>query len=229
MIERKKIFKTVVDKIDYDHFVELINEHKPAYSVLRRDEEVFNSCFNKNIEFNLDLNKDAELYLILDKDKKGFINIVVDLTKDNIITSFFKGNFTKDEFKLKLKQQVDETIAIEISKLKHKILEIKKNDIIDIFSCGKYLMYLLDNDYFIDKVRSGCDCLYNDNDFKRMISKYATDNDIIYRLVDENNRPLSTIYRKQDDNTFFPVLNGYIFFKQITISNKEYILVYQNI
>ena len=174
------IFRNIVDKIDYDHFVELINEHKPSYSVLRSDKEVFNSCFNKIIEFNLDLNKDAELYLILDKHKKGFTNIVVDFSKDNIITSFFKGNFTKDEFKVKLKQQVDETIAIEISKLKHKILEMKKNDIIDIFSCGKYLMYLLDNDYFIDKLRNGCDLLYNDDDFKRMISKRIvfTDNNV---------------------------------------------------
>ena len=56
-------------------------------------------------------------------------------------------------------------------------------------------------------------------------TKVDLNNDITYRLVDENNKAISTV-RYQDDK-FQPELEGYKFKEKKVISEKEIVLVYQ--
>ena len=55
-------------------------------------------------------------------------------------------------------------------------------------------------------------------------SKDQITGDITYRLVDENNKPITTVYYQNDK--FQPELDGYVFKEKIKVSDKEYILVY---
>ena len=55
-------------------------------------------------------------------------------------------------------------------------------------------------------------------------SKDQITGDITYRLVDENNKPITTVYYQ--DDKFQPELDGYVFKEKIKISDKEYVLVY---
>ena len=56
-------------------------------------------------------------------------------------------------------------------------------------------------------------------------TKVELNNDITYRLVDENNKPISTV--KYQDDKFQPKLEGYKFKEKKVISEKEIVLVYQ--
>ena len=56
-------------------------------------------------------------------------------------------------------------------------------------------------------------------------TKVELNNDITYRLVDENNKPISTV--KYQDDKFQPELEGYIFKEKKVISEKEIVLIYQ--
>ena len=56
-------------------------------------------------------------------------------------------------------------------------------------------------------------------------SKIELNNDITYRLVDENNKPISTV--KYQDDKFQPELEGYKFKEKKVILEKEIVLVYQ--
>ena len=56
-------------------------------------------------------------------------------------------------------------------------------------------------------------------------TKVELNNDITYRLVDENNKPISTV--KYQDDKFQPELEGYKFKEKKVISEKEIVLVYQ--
>ena len=55
-------------------------------------------------------------------------------------------------------------------------------------------------------------------------SKDQIPGDITYRLVDENNKPITTVYYQNDK--FQPELDGYVFKEKIKVSDKEYVLVY---
>ena len=55
-------------------------------------------------------------------------------------------------------------------------------------------------------------------------SKDQITGDITYRLVDENNKPITTVYYQ--DDKFQPELDGYVFKEKIKVSDKEYVLVY---
>jgi len=55
-------------------------------------------------------------------------------------------------------------------------------------------------------------------------SKDQITGDITYRLVDENNKPITTVYYQNDK--FQPELDGYVFKEKIKVSDKEYVLVY---
>ena len=56
-------------------------------------------------------------------------------------------------------------------------------------------------------------------------TKVDLNNDITYRLVDENNKPISTV--KYQNDKFQPELEGYKFKEKKVISEKEIVLVYQ--
>jgi len=56
-------------------------------------------------------------------------------------------------------------------------------------------------------------------------TKVELNNDITYRLTDENNQPISTV--KYQDDKFQPALEGYKFKEKKVISEKEIVLVYQ--
>lgn len=171
MIERKKIFKTVVDKIDYDQFIELVSEHKIDYTALITD-IVFNKFYNKSIEFYIKLNKDAELYLDPDKYTSSFLTITVNLTIDNMFTQFLKGDLTKDEFKIKLKKMVAKYIADKLSETKQKMLEQYNLDLRSILEDYDDLVYLLDTDYFLDKVREDYRSALSNHNTKSKLFRY---------------------------------------------------------
>ena len=58
-------------------------------------------------------------------------------------------------------------------------------------------------------------------------SKDQFTGDITYRLVDQDNKPITTVYYK--DDTFQPELDGYKFKEKKKVSDKEYMLVYQKV
>ena len=202
MIERKKIFKTVVDKIDYDQFIELVSEHKIDYTALITDIEVFNKFYNKIIEFYIKLNKDAELYLDSDKYTGSFLTITVNLTTDNMFTQFLKGDLTKDEFKIKLKKRVAKYIADKLSETKQKMLEQYNLNLRSILEDYDDLVYLLDTDYFLDKVRE---------DYRSALSNHNTKSKLFRYLKNyEDDFGISYIIRINDLIDKFLILN---FFK----------------
>ena len=58
-------------------------------------------------------------------------------------------------------------------------------------------------------------------------SKDQFTGDITYRLVDQDNKPITTVYYQ--DDKFQPELDGYKFKEKKKVSDKEYILVYEKI
>ena len=58
-------------------------------------------------------------------------------------------------------------------------------------------------------------------------SKDQITGDITYRLVDQDNKPITTVYYHH--NKFQPELDGYKFKEKKKVSDKEYILVYQKV
>lgn len=211
MIERKKIFKIVVDKIDYDQFVELVSEHKIDYTALITDIEVFNKFYNKSIEFYIKLNKDAELYLDSDKYTGSFLTITVNLTTDNMFTQFLKGDLTKDEFKIKLKKRVAKYIADKLSETKQKMLQQYNLDLRSILEDYDDLVYLLDTDYFLDKVRE---------DYRSALSNHNTKSKLFRYLKNyEDDFGVSYIIRINDLIDEFLILN--FFKKQKNLIHKK--------
>jgi len=133
MIERKKIFKTVVDKIDYDQFIELVSEHKIDYTVLITDIEVFNKFYNLDLRSILE-DYDDLVYLLdtdyfLDKVREDYRSALSNHNTKSKLFRYLK-NYEDDfgvSYIIRINDLIDEFLILNFFK-KQKNLIHKKND-----------------------------------------------------------------------------------------------------
>lgn len=149
MIKTNNVLKDVVDKIDYNQFVELINKHQEDYNIFLEDKTAFDFFCSEHLIFDIYINKDAELTLNEKEENYIFFTINSNITTKNIFTSYFKGDLSTDELISKLKELVDQYKNNKILKIKQYILKQNSFDINNIDSDEVNLIYLLDDDYLI--------------------------------------------------------------------------------
>lgn len=142
MIKQENIFKDIIDKIDYDEFIQLVEENRKKYQVFVQNQYAFYTFFEKDIVFNIYINEKAEL--TLERKDKNFIFFTINskINTNNIFTKFLQNNLSYQEFKVKLKEMVNKYKEREIVKIKQKTLTNKLN-MEFIYKNEECLIYLL--------------------------------------------------------------------------------------
>lgn len=152
MIENKIIFKTVIDKINYDDFIGLVKEYQRTYDLFIENKTYFNMFYDKNIEFNIYLNKDAELTLQNSNENCMFFTINSKINTNNIFTKFLSKKINKERFIEDLKKLIDRYKNNEILKIKTGMLSYKCSRLRFIVHNKNSLIHLLDDNFFIKLV-----------------------------------------------------------------------------
>lgn len=160
MIKNNNIFKTVVDKINYDDFIELVKEYQEVYDLFIENKTHFNIFCDKNIQFYIYLNKDAEL--TLQDSTNGniiFFTINSKINTNNIFTKFLSKKINKERFIGDLKKLIDRHKNKEILKIKNGMLSYKCSRLRFIVHNKNSLIHLLDDNFFIKLVNEECQYL----------------------------------------------------------------------
>lgn len=152
MIEsNNNIFKTVVDKIDYDKFIDLVKKYQDKYIIYIQYGKSF-ECFSydENLSFNIYINQDTELTLDDHEDNFLFFTINSKIKTNNIFTQFLGKKISDSDFIEKLRKLVENYNNRKISKIKKNILSKKYFALSNIRNGEeKYLIYLLDDSFLI--------------------------------------------------------------------------------
>ena len=208
MIKQENIFKDIVDKIDYDEFIQLVEVHRKKYQVFVQNQYAFYTFFEKDIMFNIYINEKAEL--TLERKDKNFIFFTINskIDTNNIFTKFLCNNLSDQEFKIKLKEMVNKYKEKRIVKIKQKTLNNKLNMEI-ILNQEQCLIYLLNDQHLIDMMGK-TPYLYIEH--KELINKYTKHYGItkIIKLnsllsVDYRSKYFQeeTLIHNESDNIFF--------------------------
>ena len=212
MLKTNNILKDVVDKIDYNQFVELLNKHKEDYNIFLEDKTVFDFFCSEDLIFDIYINQNAEMTLSETEENYIFFTIKSNITTKNIFTNYFKADLSHNEFISKLKELVDQHKNNKLFKIKQYILTKECFNIDDIHSDEGNLIFLLDDDYLI-KLTKTMDPL-RANTYSNFISKYKNHigpsyiikfNNYIYVYHNFyyyfNNK--KTLLHKDDDTIYF--------------------------
>lgn len=152
MIEsNNNIFKTVVDKIDYDNFIDLVKKYQDKYNMYIKYSNSFD-CFSydEDLSFNIYINQDAELTLDDREDNFLFFTINSKIKTNNIFTQFLGGKLSDSDFIEKLRKLVENYNNRKISKIKKSVLSkqhFRLSTVRD--SEEESLIYLLDDSFLI--------------------------------------------------------------------------------
>lgn len=152
MIEsNNNIFKTVVDKIDYDSFIDLVKRYQEKHNIYTKYGNSF-ECFSyaEDLKFNIYINQDAELTLDDHKDNFLFFTINSKIKTNNIFTQFLGEKISDSDYIEKLRKLVGNYNNRKTSKIKKNILSKKYFQLSNITDGEeKYLIYLLDDSFLI--------------------------------------------------------------------------------
>ena len=170
MIESEQIFKIVNDKIDYNKFVELVEEYQEIYNLFLHNKEAFNSFYDEDIKFVIYLNKDADLTLENSEGNCIFFTINSKINTNNIFTRFLNKTITKDYFIKNLKKLINKYKNNKLLKIKKDILKHKHLNLYFIVNNENSLIHLLDDDFFINLVKK--DRCFLTSSVKDFILKY---------------------------------------------------------
>lgn len=208
MIKQEEIFKNIIDKIDYDEFIQLVEVHRKKYQVFVQNQYAFYTFFEKDIVFNIYINEKAELTLERKDKNLIFFTINSKIDTNNIFTKFLCDNLSDQEFKIKLKEMVHKYKEKRIVKIKQKTLNNKLN-MEFILNQEQCLIYLLKDQHLIDMIGK-TPYLYIEH--KEFINKYTKHYGItkIIKLnsllsVDYRSKYFQeeTLIHNESDNIFF--------------------------
>lgn len=170
MIESEQIFKVVNDKIDYNKFVELVEEYQEIYNLFVHNKEAFNTFYDEDINFVIYLNKDADLTLENSEENCIFFTINSKINTNNIFTKFLNKQIKKDCFIKNLKNLINKYKNNKLLKIKKDIFKHKHLNLYFIVNNENSLIHLLDDDFFINLVKK--DLCFLTSSVKDFILKY---------------------------------------------------------
>lgn len=170
MIESEQIFKVVNDKIDYNKFVELVEEYQEIYNLFVHNKEAFNTFYDEDINFVIYLNKDADLTLENSEENCIFFTINSKINTNNIFTRFLNKQIKKDCFIKNLKNLINKYKNNKLLKIKKDIFKHKHLNLYFIVNNENSLIHLLDDDFFINLVKK--DLCFLTSSVKDFILKY---------------------------------------------------------
>ena len=171
MIKQENIFKDIIDKIDYDEFIQLVEKNRKKYQVFVQNQYAFYTFFEKDIVFNIYINEKAEL--TLERKDKNFIFFTINskIDTNNIFTKFLQNNLSYQEFKVKLKEMVNKYKEREIVKIKQKTLTNKLN-MEFIYKKEECLIYLLKDQHLIDIINKAEYLYIEEQEFLRKYTQH---------------------------------------------------------